>query len=154
MHEVPLLVAAREQHNALPTAVAVRHIAGLKALASSGDAMISVGTACSGSEVIIPASHALFKFFEEEYGVKICLKHTFASENDREVQKHIASNFPDVTLFTDNLHLCLPSAPSYQGASARVEHVDIFVAGFICKTSSKLRGAPAQKAVVGLCFSI
>ena len=106
MHEVPLVVAAREQHNAWPTAVAVRHIAGLKALASSGDAMISVGMACSGSEVIMPTSQALFKFFEEEYGIKIRLKHPFASEDDREVQKHIASNFSGVTLFTDNLHLC------------------------------------------------
>ena len=40
----------------------------------------------------------------------------------------------------------LLTAPSYQGASARVEHVDIFVAGFIYKTYNKLRGAPAPKA--------
>ncbi|CAK0808227.1 unnamed protein product [Prorocentrum cordatum] len=103
------------------------------ALATSEGRFLRVGTACSGTDSPVAVFRGLAKAMP-----RLKVEHTFSCESDVKKRQWITDNFPDLPyLFGDIQELPTGKAFNYiTGKAAQVPPVDIFIAGFVCKSVS------------------
>jgi len=116
------------------------------ALESFGGKSFTVGTACSGSDVVMVALSELSEFWAETFGTKISIRHVFSCESDVGKQNWIRRQFPDCeSIISDTAHLSGDFAP-LAGSSqlVKLQSVDLYIAGFICKSRARNNPNRAQ----------
>lgn len=110
----------------------------LQELAKTG---ITIGTACSGTDIIVLVLEALSQFWASEYGVQVPLRQAFACESQESVQAFLCQQFPSCeVVFQDVADLAKDHAPACALQAhrlSRVSRVSLFSAGFVCKSRSK-----------------
>ena len=94
----PLAKAIRKWHDSLPPQDILALRANLQELAKSG---ITIGTACSGTDIIVLVLELLSDFWTSEYGVKVPLRHAFACESQPSVQKFLCGQFPSCEVVSE-----------------------------------------------------
>ena len=104
------------------------------AFAAAQGRPIRVGTACSGTDSPVAVLKALAATVP---GLEV--QHTFSCEKDAAKRQWILDNFPELPrLFGDIADLGTGQAWDYvAGAVSPVPQVDVFVAGFVCKSISQ-----------------
>ena len=102
-------------------------------------AEISIGTACSGSDMLLKVVEALRRHWSEEFGVTLSFRADFACERDVKKQAFLTSQFGASCIFQDVSELSCPRARDVvSGKERRVPAVDMFASGFSCVSRSKL----------------
>lgn len=114
---------------------------------------ITLGTACSGSDIVVIVLRELIDYWEQAFGVSFRLRQSFACESNKAVQNFLLTQFPECeALLPDSSHLGMDWAPTVHGLSsklARIQSVVLYVAGFVCKSRSPLNnGSPANVGCV------
>ena len=92
---------------------------------------MTVGSACSGSDVVMVALKELFEFWTETFGTKVSMRHVFSCENDSWKQDWIRNQFPDCeSIISDAAHLSGDFAPLVGSSQlVKLQSVDLFIAG-------------------------
>lgn len=95
---------------------------------------LRVGTMCSGTDSPV----AVMKALQEVMDNKITIEHTFSCEWEPKKQAWIKENFPSLELlFGDIKELKSGRAKNFKtNKVVDVPHVDIVIAGFVCKSVS------------------
>ena len=124
-----------EWHNALPPAVLVALSVGAGAIAKWTS--FEIATAFSGSDVVVLVLFALAAHWAFLFGTQVRVEHVFSCEASPEVREFIASTSSPGALFQNADSLGRASAPATDGERV-VSTADLFVAGFVCKSLSKL----------------
>ena len=136
----PLAAAMEKWHESLPAPLVLALRERLQGLAPT----VSVGTACSGSDISILLLQWMSEHWAEHFGVKVRFQQRFACESNKEIQQFLERNFPECeTIITDTMHLVFDWAPTSQGKTSpliKVPSTDLFLAGFVCKARSKFNG--------------
>ena len=101
---------------------------------------MTVGTACSGCDVILLVLDVLEEQFQEHFDVRLKFKHLFAVEIDLRKQEFLRSQWPETELmFEDVADLNWDSALDViSGRNKIIPHVDLFAAGFSCTARNRL----------------
>ncbi len=74
---------------------------------------ITVATACSGTDILVTAFDQLIKFWSEEFGRELNMRHIFSCESAMDVQKFLLSTYPMMeALIPDTSHLGETWAPT------------------------------------------
>jgi hypothetical protein len=106
---------------------------------------VIVATACSGTDLVVVVLKELARYWQTTFGIDLKMRHLFACEKNPDVVKWLVGQFPDCeAIMTDIEHLGSDWAPRHDGVKNslfRVESSDIFAAGFVCKSRSKLNAA-------------
>lgn len=144
--QTPLSKAVRMWHAALPPEALLELRQSLAALT---DVPFKIGTACSGSDVLLIVFHELAKFWSETLGVPFTFRHCFACEKQTPVQAFLLQNFPDLEVLVPDLQfLADETVPCIHrdGSTgfAQLPKVELFAAGFVCKSRSKLNSKAAE----------
>ena len=113
-----------------------RMVARLKVLSAS---RITIGTACSGSDMILKVADALVRHWKALFGLSLDVKSEFACERDAKKQAFLKSQFQADCIFQDVSELSGARARDVvSGQARRVPAVDVFASGFSCVSRSKL----------------
>ena len=109
-----------------------------RAALASLPSLMTIGTACSGSDCPVVALQHLASAIRKESGRNFSVKHLFSCERDPRKQTFIRENFPNLpALFDDVMDLGNGVAHNVlRGSLDTVPKCDIFVAGFVCKSVS------------------
>ena len=108
--------------------------------------VLEVGTACSGSEVLMLATQKLAAKWSEAYGVRLLVKHVFAMESEGYKQKWILKHFHPIYLF-DDMTAMIEGNQIHDVISKSLQTppaVDFYAAGFECDTISPLNSKSQQ----------
>ena len=98
----PMKVALEQFYNRLtPTQVlCLRERVAMLSRMTGGT--LSLGTACSGSDLVKPVLDLLSELLEEQFGVTLGFKHLYLRELDEKKQEWIRSHFPALpTIYPD-----------------------------------------------------
>lgn len=146
----PLYRALEQWHRKLP----VHLVRALRARLKDTDGFISVGTACSGTDIAVMLLEWMFDFWNEAYGVRLRMRQRFATEKNADVQRFLLQQFPDCeALIPDVEHLGSKWAPTIglehintkeTGRLIIMPGVHIYIAGFVCRARSRLNGKSHQ----------
>ena len=114
---------------------------------------ISVGTACSGTDVAVLALRELLMKARKLFGVKVSVRHLFSCESDPHVQDFLVEHHPGMeALVGDMKFLDGDSAPTVKkgppGNSIMLGTLDLFMAGFVCKARSKVKPGRARPTCI------
>jgi site-specific DNA-cytosine methylase len=107
---------------------------------------LTVGTACSGSDMVVVVLELLQKTFITEFDSRVSFDFLFACERDPKKQKFILTQFPDLKfLMSSTKELTDAAAVNLKtGSRCIVPYVDIYVAGFSCVSRSRLNKNASQ----------
>lgn len=136
--ETPLTQAVRSWHDALPST----ELLGLRRALIGMKVPLSVGTACSGTDIAVLVLHEFARYWREVLGVTVPIRHLFACECNPEVQKFLQEQWPDCeALVPDMVSLVDDFVPTLGESGSRMVQLDapdVFIAGFVCKARSRL----------------
>ena len=105
----------------------------------SGPITMTVGTACSGSELYLTALPALQSEISRRLGREFRFDHRWSCEISPRKRQWIMDNFSPPKLFADLTQLHTGRCHDFvSGQMADVEPVDILIAGTSCKDASRL----------------
>ena len=105
----------------------------------SGPVTLTLGTACSGSELYLTALPHLEREISSRLGRSFRFEHRWSCEIDPTKRQWIVDNFAPPKLFGDITRLAEGRCLDYvSGAVADVDEVDILIAGTSCKDASRL----------------
>jgi site-specific DNA-cytosine methylase len=111
----------------------------LKALANGKSRKIRVGTMCSGTDSPILAMRAIAAAMTAAQCGSIEVEHLFSCEFDKEKQRFLKANFPDMGLLFDDVTK-LGNKQALDAISGKMKKVpgqaDVIIAGFSCKDLS------------------
>jgi hypothetical protein len=134
--DVPLTQAMKAWHEKLPSATVLQLRESLSKAPS-----ITVGTACSGTDVSVQLLEWMSSYWHSEYGVEVLINQKFACEKDPAVQSFLTSQFPNCeALLPETAMLGSRWAQRVGGTKSsllKVPSVDIYLAGFLCTARSK-----------------
>ena len=143
----PLLQAALEWHRRVGTWLLIRIKRGLQQLVSSQH-VLTVGTMFSGADISERLVNKLHKVWSTLLGdtVPQLFRFVFQCEIDPLKQVWLTEQFPDVPfLFSDAASLSQPKALNLKsGDYVQVPSVHVLLAGFSCKSRSKLNSNSAS----------
>ena len=132
-HRSLLQQAIRKWHDAFQTRTLRILIERLKELGS-----ITIGTACSGTDVVVYILEELNQFWQAEFQTGLKMSQAFACESNKDIANFIHTQFPDCpAVINDIVHLGSDYAPTMDGKRVRMQSVDIYVCGFSCKNRAK-----------------
>ena len=104
-----------------------------------GPITITLGTACSGSEIYLTALPFLEKELSQRLGRDIRFVHKWSCELDPQKRQWIIDNFSPMKLFADVRVLAEGPCHDYvSGTLTEVDVVDVLIAGTSCKDASRL----------------
>ena len=147
----PLWRAVREWHEAMPPESLLELRQTLMAVSS---APFKIGTACSGSDVLLVLFRELADFWSEVLGVPFTFRHCFACEKQPLVQEFLLQHFSDLEVLVPDLSFMGDHSVPSIGRDGKTEGVELpkvhfFAAGFVCKSRSKLNAqASAHRGCV------
>ena len=144
--DTPLQRGIKGYHNVMNSAIKRVYGAlfrqGLSALqADSIDGVgISVGSACSGTDIAMVVLSALLAIFASSMGgLEVQVNHTCACEKDEAKRRFLMANFNPLYLFSNVSDLSSRAATNViNGARVYIPYVSLFTAGFSCKSRSSL----------------
>jgi site-specific DNA-cytosine methylase len=113
---------------------------GLMILHQVGHGSVRLGTACSGSDLIVNVLEELLKFYSTMFGLNVTTTHCFACESVRFKQEWIIKHFQPGRLFPDLKELHQQVVRDIDGNDAVVELLDGFACGAECDSISALNG--------------
>ena len=100
---------------------------------------LTIGSACSGSEVMMYVVEEIQAYWQREHGIDVKVKHSFACEAEPWKQKWILDNFAPGLLFDDIKQIFQSHAKDIiSGDMKPVPSVHLFAAGFECDSVSSL----------------
>ena len=103
------------------------------------DDALSVGTAFSGSDVVIRTLETFSAVCKEEYGVECEFSHVFSSESDKDKREFIMSQFDVGAVFKDFGHCSDQKAhDQVSGSMIMVPWPALLFTGFPCQNKSML----------------
>ncbi|CAK0804534.1 unnamed protein product, partial [Prorocentrum cordatum] len=115
---------------------------GIKSVSLGGEALLTYGSACSGSDLAFHAIESVLDTFLESWvprSAEACkVKHVFACEKDQKKQKFLQAQFPQLEcIFGDVSGLHSRTAKNMiNDRRVPIPYVDLFAAGFSCKSRS------------------
>lgn len=105
----------------------------------SGLLVLTIGTACSGSEFYLTALPAIAGEISRRLGFDLRFDHRWSCEYDARKRQWIMDNFAPRKLFGDITLLASGPCHDYvSGGLSSVDEVDILIAGTSCKDASRL----------------
>ena len=114
-----------------------RHV--VARLLSLADSVITIGTACSGSDMLLNVTDALLEYWKSEFGVALRVQAEFACEREAKKQAFLIEQFGAPCIFQDVSELSGARATDVvSGQARRVPAVTLFASGFSCVSRSKL----------------
>lgn len=136
----PLEKAHLAYFERMPSAVRQKHLQLVEhALAAIDRKVISVGSACSGSDISFVVFEVLLHYLNETFETKHTLGHTFICERDDQKRQFLETQFRPEMSFQDVASIAQSAAWDCMSASERfVPWVYLFTAGFSCKSRSSL----------------
>ena len=101
---------------------------------------VRVGTACSGTEVLVYFLTVFLRFWSVSYGLEIGVEHCFACEAVPHKRLFIDDHFSPKLIFTDvtTLHTGFATCGKSGKTGVEIPQVDFFAAGFECDQFSAL----------------
>ena len=138
----PLETMIAVLHQKIPITEVGGFVSKLRRLSGNLDSCFSdveLGTACSGSDIIIHVLTELFTFYKHTYGITLNLRPRFACELDPEKRAFLQAQFDQDTIYENVTELGKQVLPNMvTGRPCHVPATFMFCAGFSCKTRSKL----------------
>ena len=106
---------------------------------SEEDIEVSVGTICSGCDLMVKLIHELVCYWQAEFNVPIRVRHSFSCESNPKKQAFLRAEFKSTPLFANASELGSTMAVDISGSAPKrvpVETPALLVAGFSCKSRS------------------
>ena len=99
---------------------------------------LSIGTGCSGTDVVVHVAGLILKSWHNMFGIDIKLVHALSCENTPFKQEFIAHHFDPGHIFPDLHQLNGTSAMDIHGALVAIPLLHIWVCGIECDSISAL----------------
>eukprot|EP00969_Alexandrium_andersonii_P367306 15470436-Alexandrium_andersonii.AAC.1 len=141
----PIQFAINEWHDNLSHGTFRKLAQNLRATTNSVQE-ITIGTACSGTDIIIKVAESIAKAWRETYDICFHIVHAFACEKDPEKQDNLTRQFPELSIiFNDINDLSETKATNViSGTLTPVPWVFMFACGFVCKSRTRLSSKASQ----------
>lgn len=111
---------------------------------------LKVGTACSGSDVVLPTVNNALALWRQEFGFQVSFEHAYSCESVEFKQRWIVKHFgKDVTLYPDLERLSDGVTENIHGQMERIKRPHFFICGIECDSVSALNIRRAENHVLG-----
>ena len=150
MHEDPLVTICKRQQQGLEPAEKIMLQSGISGLADV-DNDVSVGTACSGTDVLNHTLDILLGAWAEQYGIRLTRHHMFSVENIEFKRIFLYHHWKPTFVFEDIGSLCDAQVrDTISGRFVAVPDVTIFAVGIECDSISGLNShSVANRGCIG-----
>ncbi len=111
---------------------------------------LKVGTACSGSDVVLPTVNNALALWRQEFGFQVSFEHAYSCESVEFKQRWILKHFgKNVTLYPDLERLSDGVTENIHGQMERIKRPHFFICGIECDSVSALNIRRAENHVLG-----
>jgi site-specific DNA-cytosine methylase len=117
---------------------------GLTELAASTDGQITLGTGCSGTDLIVAALQDSFVFWNQMFGAELEVDHKFSCESSEFKQDFIDAVFSPPHLYPELKELANRTAVDTNGIDAIIENIVLWACGVECDSISGLNKARVE----------